>query len=620
MPLRSNLSSLRIARRTKSCLAAYSIFALVAIAMPIGSASAATPTPSSTELPLTIDDGPVPNAVATSVDCPIASSCVASGSYTDTIGITHASTYALSGGTWTAAQQLAPAGPPDYTFSDLNSVSCISVGNCIAVGDYRISTVQTESFYAVESSGTWARGVELPLPSDAASDPAQTTFVSASCDLGGTTCQLLGEYTTTTIPTSVHSVVDTYVFGTGLTGSPQEIAQLSGRDGIELSSISCTSSTDCVAVGAQTASFSSQATYVIESGGSWGTPSVLQNPKDPTNPAELLSTISCIAAGSCVAAGNWVSDQGNVYGESYTESGGAWGSAVDIGEPSQLMNPYVDDISCVTTVSTCTIVGALSDSMGSLHAATAQMTNGHWGQLAPAGVPSGATSDHELLGVSCATGVQCTAVGYYNLSTTTGGTEGMAASWTVGAPPGAITGLHKIAVSATTAQLAWTAPSDHGTGIDHYEITAKQTGLSPVDEGPAAGTSSGIAKLSPGTTYKLSVVAVATDGQTSAPVSVTVTLPAIVPTAPKITRVVSLPLALRVSWSSPKSTGGAPITSYYASANCAGVAKRVHFAGTSHQGAITGLTAGKTCIVRVSASNRVGTSQPSAPNTGRPRA
>ena len=412
----------------------------------------------------------------TSIDCPTAGSCTAVGSYQDTIGITHAMAENLTSGTWTSVTMLAPTDAPDYTFSDLNSVSCVSVGNCIAVGDYRISTVQTEGFYAVETAGVWARGVELPVPADAASNPAQTTFVSASCVVGGTTCQLLGEYITTTIPATIHSVVDTYVFGTGLTAAPQEIAQLSGREGIELTSISCSSPTNCVAVGSQAETFSSQATFVAENGGTWGTPTLLSNPNDPANPAELLTAVSCVSIGNCVAAGNWVDARGNVYAEAFTETGGVFGSAVDLGQPLLLGNPFVDDISCVSTVSTCTIVGALSDNMGHLHAATAQMTGSHWGQLAPAGIPAGAVSDHELLGVSCAPGVQCTAVGYYNLNTVTGGTDAMAATWSIGSSPGAVTGLHSTAVSPTAAQLAWTAPTSLGTGIDHFEITAKPIG------------------------------------------------------------------------------------------------------------------------------------------------
>ena len=602
------------------CIAASSAVILVSVVIPIGAATAATPFVTAAHLPDTSDAGPVPNSVASSVDCPTAGNCTAVGNYWDQIGITHSMTLNLTSGTWTSAQMLAPNNVQDDTFSDLNSVSCISVGNCIAVGDYRISTVQAEGFYAVETAGVWARGVELPVPADAASNPAQTTFVSASCVVGGTTCQLLGEYITTTIPATIHSVVDTYVFGTGLTATSQEIAQLSGRVGIELSSISCSSATNCVAVGSQSETFSSQATFVAENGGTWGTPTVLSNPNDSTNPAEILTSISCVSIGNCVAAGNWVDSQGNVYAETYTESSGVWGSAVDLGQPSKLGNPFVDDISCVTTVSTCTIVGALNDNMGHLHAATAQMTGSHWGQLAPAGIPAGAVSDHELLGVSCATGVQCTAVGYYNLNTVTGGTDAMAATWSIGSSPGAVTGLHSTAVSPTAAQLAWTAPVALGTGFDHFEITAKQSGGTPIDKGAIQGTSTAVSKLLPGSTYQLSVVTVASDGQTSSPVSVTVTLPAIVPTPPKITRVVGLPVALRVSWSSPKSTGGAPVTSYYVNANCSGSLKRAHFSGSSHQGTVAGLRAGANCVVRVTASNRAGTSQPSAAVIGHPLA
>ena len=335
-----------------------------------------------------------------------------------------------------------------------------------------------------------------------------------------------------------------------------------------------------------------------------------------STPAELLSTISCVSVGNCVAAGDWVSNQGEVFAETYTEASGHWGSAVDIGQPAHLNNPFVDSISCVTTVSTCTLSGALSDNDGALHAATAQMTSGHWGQFAPAGVPTGAVSDHELLGVSCATGVQCSAVGYYNLKTVSGGTQSMAATWTVGSPPGPVSGLHRTASSATSVQLAWNAATNPGSGIDHYEVTAKPTGGGVIDEGPASGTSMTVGKLLPGTTYVFSVFTVGSDGQTSSAVSVTVALPAVRPTAPKINRVVGLPRALQVSWTSPKSTGGAPITSYDVTAACPGAVKRVHFGGAAHAGVVTGLPKSGTCVVRVAAVNKVGPGPSSAPVLG----
>jgi hypothetical protein len=436
---------------------------------------------------------------------------------------------------------------------------------------------------------------------------------------GGTKCQLLGEYVTNNIPAAIHSVVDTYVFGTGLSGPPVEFAQLSGEDNIELNAISCASGTSCVAVGAQTKQFSSEATYVTENAGTWGTPTVTSNPRGAIVPYEFLTSVSCPTSGNCVAAGLYGSNGAQIFAETYTITGGIWGGAVDIGEPAHLSFPYVDAVSCVTTVTTCTLVGALSDGQGALHAATAQMTGGHWGQLAPAGVPVGGISDHEFYGVSCTTGVQCTAVGYYNLNTVTGGTDAMAATWTVGAQPGPVTGLHKLSATSTTASIAWTAPVNPGTGIDHYEVTAVQGSTTPVDKGPAAGTSAVVTKLGPGGTYHLSVVTVGADGQTSAPSTIVVALPPSPPTAPKIVSVVGLPHGLLVSWTPPKSIGGAPIRSYKVTSSCAGAVKVSRFAGTVHNGRVTGLPARVSCVVRVTATNVAGTSPPSGPVHGVPR-
>lgn len=592
---------------------------LVAVVLPIGVAGAVAPSsPVASALPVPSDAGPVPQAAANGIDCPSVGSCTAVGDYQDEIGITHSMTLNLASGVWTAAQMLAPSNAPDYTFSDLNAVSCVSAGNCIAVGDYRISTVQTEGYYAVETAGVWARGVELPLPLDVDKNPADTTFVSASCVLGGTTCQLLGEYITASTPAAVHSVVDTYVMGTGLVGSPVEIAQLSGNDGIELGSISCTASDSCVAVGAQTNGTGQEATYVDDSG-SWGTPVVLSNPSASASlPSEYLASVSCVSTNNCVALGGYVDNQGNLFAETYTEVGGSWQQAVDIGEPSNLGNPFADAISCVSSVNSCTMVGALSDSGGSLHAASAQMTSGHWGELAPAIAPAGGITDHELLGVSCTPGIECTAVGYYNLNSVTGGTNAMAATWLVGIPPGSVTGLHKTGQTSSSVQLAWTPPSNFGTGFGHYELTAK-AGASTIDEGPATGTSGVASKLTPGSTYQVSVFTVGTDGQTSAPETISVSLPAVAPTSPKITKVVGLPDALRVVWSPPKSTGGAPIKAYTAKAVCSTGVRTGHFAGTARSGTLTGLVPGHACTVRLSASNSVGSSPPSAPVKGVPR-
>jgi hypothetical protein len=582
-------------------------------------AFASTSTPIAAVLPVPIQAGPLHDALGFGIDCASSGHCTAVGEYADTIGLPHAMAEDFNTGTWTATPILAPVNAPDYTFSDLNAVSCFSAGNCVAVGAYRISSTQTESFYAVESSGVWARGVELPVPADAGTSPAESSFVSATCRPSGSTCQLLGQYLTDSIPQAVHSVVDTFHSGTGIVGSPLEVSQLSGNSGIELNSISCPTVSDCVAVGAQSAAnFESNATYVEETSGVWGSPVYLRNPSGLPVPAEYLSSVSCVARGDCVAAGDWLDRRGNVNVESYTEAAGAWGNAVDIGEPSTLNNPYVDSISCVAVVTSCTIAGALSDSGGSLHAATAQMTGGRWGQLAPATIPTGGIPDHEFYSISCTPGVLCTAVGYYNVNTFAMDTEAMAATWVTGTPPGSVTNLHASSVAPTDVRVSWTAPASVGTGIDHYELMSTSGSSQPVDHGAAFGVSSVVTKLSPGRTYFIGVLAVATDGQTSIPTTIKLTLPAMAPSSPRIVDVTGLPNGLRISWLPPKATGGAPITAYRAKAICGGSIHEGRFPGSARHGMLDGLPAGRTCTVRLSASNRAGSSPPSAPVKGVP--
>lgn len=193
----------------------------------------------------------------------------------------------------------------------------------------------------------------------------------------------------------------------------------------------------------------------------------------------------------------------------------------------------------------------------------------------------------------------------------------MAATWDPAQPPGPVTHLSGDAVNSDTAHLSWQAPSDVGSGIGHFEVTSTLVGGSPKSDGDASATNTTVTKLQPGGVYRMKVTTVATDGQTSSAAEVTVTMPAVKPSAAKITRVVGISSGLRVYWSAPKSTGGAPITSYKLAVDCKGAAKTERFGGSTHEGTMGGLPAGKTCTARVTASNRVGAAPASAPVSGR---
>jgi hypothetical protein len=97
-------------------------------------------------------------------------------------------------------------------------------------------------------------------------------------------------------------------------------------------------------------------------------------------------------------------------------------------------------------------------------------------------------------------------------------------------------------------------------------------------------------------------------------------MPATVPDAPKLSRVIGLPHALKALWAAPKFNGGAPITSYKLTANCAGSVHTARFGGSARHGTIGGLKAGVACSVTVKAMNRVGSSLPSSALTTHPRA
>lgn len=583
-----------------------------AVGVPLGAAWASNSIPVGTELPIPADAGPVPGVQANSVTCTSEGTCVAVGEYLDEIGLTHSMETELSSGEWSPLEVYAPTNAPDYTYSQLNGVACVSAGNCVAVGEYRISTVDDQGFYVLENSGTWGRGVELPLPSDASTDPAEASFDSVSCISSGETtgtCMLLGAYDTTSDTTN--AVVDTLNFGTGdITGSPVEISPLAGQDSIELGSISCADVNDCVAVGSQGTEDSNEATYVLDTSDVWQSPVLVDNSAGSSSPEEYLSSVSCVSVGNCVAGGAYGDNNGNFFAETYTEASGLWDAPVTLGAPSNLGDPTLDSISCATSIQTCTATGGLSDNEGNLYAAAAQMTDGTWGQLAVDSIPSGGVPDSELLSVSCTAGTACTAVGYYNDDT--GDTEGLAASWVPGLPPGPVTDLQVSATSHTSVQLSWVAPIDTGTGISHFEVLGNQIGHATSDIGPTDSTGGVLSSLSPGATYRFYVETVATDGQTSTPESALVTLAATAPGAPKIQHVTALAHALRTTWAAPTSTGGSAITGYTVTLHCGSAVHIGHFSGSMRSGTVSGLKAAQSCVVRVQAKNKAGTSPPSA--------
>lgn len=143
--------------------------------------------------------------------------------------------------------------PVNYTNTPgvtLNSLSCLSAGNCMAVGAQATSGPGTEPVVVIESNGSWGGAVTVALPADASSTGGALTSVACG---SGRYCSAVGAYNTTAHGTVGMVVSFTVLGGTAtsagaqpLMSAPPNPAELANS---RLSGISCGFLDKCIAVG-----------------------------------------------------------------------------------------------------------------------------------------------------------------------------------------------------------------------------------------------------------------------------------------------------------------------------------------------------------------------------------
>ena len=174
--------------------------------------------------------------------------------------------------------------------------------------------------------------------------------------------------------------------------------------------------------------------------------------------------------------------------------------------------------------------------------------------------------------------------------------------------PNAPTGVSATA-GDTTASVSWTAPGDGGSPITSYTVTPSPADGTVTMTGPTSATVTG---LTDGTTYTFTVTATNLIG-TSDPSAPSNQVTPQAPTAPDAPTGVSATAGdttASVSWTAP-GDGGSPITSYTVTPSPAD--GTVTMTGPT-SATVTGLTDGTTYTFTVTATNLIGTSDPSAPS------
>jgi hypothetical protein len=182
--------------------------------------------------------------------------------------------------------------------------------------------------------------------------------------------------------------------------------------------------------------------------------------------------------------------------------------------------------------------------------------------------------------------------------------------------PGAPTQVIATAGNAS-ATVSWTAPALGKASLSFYLVTSSPEGITAT----AVDTTTTIPGLTNGTTYTFTVTATTALGTGAAsvpsnPVTPSASQMRAVPSAPTGVSAMAGVGEATVSWTTPQSNGGSPLTGYVVVPSVAGVvgaATMVADPSATHA-TIAGLTNGSTYTFTVAATNAIGMSAASAPS------
>ncbi|HUN79616.1 MAG TPA: hypothetical protein VMU32_11880 [Solirubrobacteraceae bacterium] len=352
------------------------------------------------------------------LSCPSVGNCTAVGDYRENAEHEPERGFLLdeSAGAWEPALEVSlPAGvsSDQVVFDDL---SCPSAGNCVAAGKYVNASDEWQGFLVSETAGSWHAALEPPLPANAASN-RQEDVTGVSCASAGD-CTAVGSYQ----ESAGHGegVLWTETGGTWAPGTESALPANAGSSS-ELRAISCPSAEDCTAVGEYTAASGHSEGFMLgESAGTWGAAVEASLPANASSaPGADVHIVRCASAGNCTAVGIYVATSPEESDEAMflTETAGVWGAAVERPLPADAGPQLVIEgsLSC-PAAGDCGYVGNYKVGEFISRALLETENDGAWGPGIAGQLPANATGDPGafLSSVSCTSPGDCTAVGSYN--------------------------------------------------------------------------------------------------------------------------------------------------------------------------------------------------------------
>jgi hypothetical protein len=310
-----------------------------------------------------------PNVEIISVSCASAGNCSAVGGYNDNAGNAQGVLLTETGGAWAPGVEAGlPAGASTSNPNvDLTAVSCGAPGSCTAVGSYNDNSNHAQVVIFTETAGVWGAGVQAAPPAGAGANP-NAEILSVSCPSVGN-CSAVGDYQDAS--GAQQGLLLGESGGTWATGTEAGLPANAGSNPLaHPGSVSCASAGNCTAVGTyRDSSGKTQGLLLSETGGSWapGVEATLPTDAATANAQPFFYSVSCASAGTCAAVGYYFDLSGNQQGLLVSQAAGVWASGAKASLPPGVgsVNPTValSSVSCVT-VTHCAAVGRYSPALG----------------------------------------------------------------------------------------------------------------------------------------------------------------------------------------------------------------------------------------------------------------
>jgi hypothetical protein len=272
---------------------------------------------------------------------------------------------------------------------------------------------------------------------------------------------------------------------------------------VNLYNVSCTSATNCTAVGAYSNSAGSDYSPLAEqwNGSTW---TILTAPVVAGATSTWLAGVSCPTATNCTAAGRYTSSAGDELALVEHWNGTAW-TVQTTPLPAGANEDELAGIAC-TSASHCTAVGFYSTSAGNAFTLAEVRTGSTW---AVQSTPNPSDGSNDLAAISCHTATNCTATGS-DFSNATGVIVTLAEHWNGSTwaaqstpspanPRGAI-GLYSVSCSSATSCTAVGWSDGNGLPlVEHWNGTVWTAHAPPRPAGSDENQLNGISCVSPTT-------------------------------------------------------------------------------------------------------------------------